>query len=336
MIVGYVRSYCENPDSTLVVQKNMIERYCKQCGISQKIHIYQDASITNKRKRNKQKLEIADKIGLSKGVSIMSGWEQMMLDIIAGYVDEILVDCQIRLFSGKEQREVLNRLCVQYNVKITEIGNKFVSNTLVYYESTHTGKRTSIPLKDVDKLYYWCYTQNVIPNLVLKKEGKCNHIIDNINASSMKTILVKNYQHLNRKSVVTLNMLETARKNGVSVKSLQEGEIVSVAQFSESLQALLYDKARSSYEREEQGLIIDILKTFVSCKTQWEIEGVYFDISDSTAQYDIVCNKLEAGNVLVVSSFSKLGKDISMIVKLLKTGAILYSLKEGGLMLHEK
>lgn len=263
----------------------------------------------------------------------MPGWETLMEKIIDGEVEKILVDCKIRLFNGKEQYQVLQHLCEEYEVKIVEAGNDVPSNTIVYYESTHKNRRTSIPLKDIDMIYSKCSQLDIVPRLILLEEGKIHHFLDYIDENT-SFVLVKNHQHIYRKVYPTLSMLKTAWRKSVRVISLEEGEIIPVEDIgSEKNVAVVYDKARSMHEACSQQLTLDVIQTFIKIKTKWDVQEVYIDDRNSNSAYSLMKKSLNDNVILVVDTLGKLGTDISMIVNLLSTGATIYSLKEGGLSL---
>ena len=332
MVVGYIRVYGDNPGKAEKVQKEMLQRYATKNGINDEISFFIDSSITNKRKRNLSERTRAKRINLPEGVSIMPGWETLMEKIIDGEVEKILVDCKIRLFNGKEQYQVLQHLCEEYEVKIVEAGNDVPSNTIVYYESTHKNRRTSIPLKDIDAIYSKCSQLDIVPRLILLEEGKIHHFLDYVDDKT-RFVLVKNYQHIYRKVYPTLSMLKTAWSKSVRVISLEEGEIIPVDIGSEENIAVVYDKARSKHEACSQQLTLDVIQTFIRIKTKWDVQEVYIDDRNSNSAYSSMKKRLSGDITLVVDTFGKLGADISMIVNLLRTGATIYSLKEGGLSL---
>ena len=333
MIVGYIRTYGDDSGKAEKIQEKMIQHYAEKKGIKEKIPFFIDSSITNKRKRNRADRKRANRIKLPEGVSIMPGWETLMEKIIDGEVKNILVDCKIRLFNGKEQYQVLQTLCETYGVTIVEVGNDVPSNTIVYYESTHKNKRTSIPLKDIDMIYSKCSQLDIVPRLILLEEGKIHHFLDYIDENT-SFVLVKNYQHIYRKVYPTLSMLKTAWSKSVRVISLEESEIIPVEDIgSEKNVAVVYDKARSKHEACSQQLTLDVIQTFIKIKTKWDVQEVYIDDRNSNSAYSTMKKRLSGDITLVVDTFGKLGADISMIVNLLRTGATIYSLKEGGLCL---
>ena len=262
----------------------------------------------------------------------MPGWETLMEKIIDGVVKEIIVDCKIRLFNGKEQYQVLQRLCEEYEVQIIEVGKDVPSDTIVYYESTHKNRRTSIPLKDIDAIYAKCSQLDIVPRLIFLEEGKIHHFLDYVDDNT-RFVLVKNYQHIYRKVYPTLSMLKTSWSKSVRVISLEEGEIIPVDIGSEENIAVVYDKARSKHEACSQQLTLDVIQTFIKIKTKWDVQEVYIDDRNSNSAYSSMKKRLSGDITLVVDTFGKLGADISMIVNLLRTGATIYSLKEGGLCL---
>ena len=332
MIVGYIRVYGYDSRKAEKVQREMIRRYCEKKGGNREIAFFIDSYITNKRKRNLSERKRANRIKLQEGVSIMPGWETLMEKIIDGEVKEIIVDCKIRLFNGKEQYQVLQRLCEEYEVQIIEVGNDVSSDTIVYYESTHKNRRTSIPLKDIDAIYAKCSQLDIVPRLILLEEGKIHHFLDYVDDNT-RFVLVKNYQHIYRKVYPTLSMLKTAWSKSVRVISLEEGEIIPVDIGSEENIAVVYDKARSKHEACSQQLTLDVIQTFIKIKTKWDVQEVYIDDRNSNSAYSSMKKRLSGDITLVVDTFGKLGADISMIVNLLRTGATIYSLKEGGLSL---
>lgn len=332
MVVGYIRVYGDDSGKAEKVQKEMIQHYAEKKGIKDEIPFFIDSFITNKRKRNMAERKRAYRIKLPEGVSIMPGWETLMEKIIDGEVEEILVDCKIRLFNGKEQYKVLQNLCETYGVTIVEVGNDVQSDTIVYYQSTHKNKRTSIPLKDIDSIYSRCHQFRVVPRLVLLEEGKMHYLFDYVDTNT-NLILVKNFQHIYRKVYPTLSMLETAWNKSIRVISLEEGEIIPVDIGHEKNNAIVYDKARSMHEACSQQLTLDVIQTFISIKTKWDVQEVYIDDRKSNSAYSSMKKNLNGNVILVVDTFGKLGADISMIVNLLRTGATIYSLKEGGLCL---
>lgn len=332
MIVGYIRTYGDDSGKAEKVQEKMIQRYAEKKGIKEKIPFFIDSSITNKRKRNMAERKRANRIKLLEGVSIMPGWETLMEKIIDGEVKEIIVDCKIRLFNGKEQYQVLQRLCEEYEVQIIEVGNDVPSDTIVYYESTHKNRRTSIPLKDIDAIYAKCSQFDIVPRLILLEEGKIHHFLDYVDENT-SFVLVKNYQHIYRKVYQTLSMLKIAWSKSVRVISLEEGEIIPVDIGSKKNIAVVYDKARSKHEACSQQLTLDVIQTFIKIKIKWDVQEVYIDDRNSNSAYSSMKKRLSGDITLVVDTFGKLGADISMIVNLLRTGATIYSLKEGGLCL---
>ena len=332
MIVGYIRTYGDDSGKAEKVQEKMIQRYAEKKGIKEKIPFFIDSYITNKRKRNLSERKRANRINLPEGLSIMSGWEDLMEEIIDGKVEEILVDCRIRLFNGKEQYQVLKHLCEKYEVQIIEVGKDVPSDTIVYYESTHKNRRTSIPLKDIDAIYAKCSQLDIVPRLILLEEGKINHFLDYVDDDT-RFVFVKNYQHIYRKVMPTLSMLNSAWSKSLHIISLNEGEIIPVDIDLEEKKVIVYDKARSDHEECSQQLTMDVIKTFISLKTKWIIQEVYADGTDTNSAYFSMKKNLSGDVILVVDTFGKLGTDISMIVNLLRTGATIYSLKEGGLSL---
>lgn len=332
MVVGYIRVYGDDSGKAKKVQKEMIQRYAEKKGIKEKIPFFIDSSITNKRKRNMAERKRANRIKLLEGVSIMPGWETLMEKIIDGEVKEIIVDCKIRLFNGKEQYQVLQRLCEEYEVQIIEVGKDVPSDTIVYYESTHKNRRTSIPLKDIDAIYAKCSQLDIVPRLILLEEGKINHFLDYVDDDT-RFVFVKNYQHIYRKVYPTLSMLKTSWSKSVRVISLEEGEIIPADIGPEKNIAVVYDKARSKHEACSQELTLDVIQTFIKIKTKWDVQEVYIDDRNSNSAYSSMKKRLSGDITLVVDTFGKLGADISMIVNLLRTGATIYSLKEGGLSL---
>lgn len=332
MIVGYIRVYGYDSRKAEKVQREMIRRYCEKKGGNREIAFFIDSYITNKRKRNLSERKRANRIKLQEGVSIMPGWETLMEKIIDGEVKEIIVDCKIRLFNGKEQYQVLQRLCEEYEVQIIEVGNDVSSDTIVYYESTHKNRRTSIPLKDIDAIYAKCSQLDIVPRLILLEEGKIHHFLDYVDDNT-RFVLVKNYQHIYRKVYPTLSMLKTAWSKSVRVISLEEGEIIPADIGPEKNIAVVYDKARSKHEACSQELTLDVIQTFIKIKTKWDVQEVYIDDRNSNSAYSSMKKRLSGDITLVVDTFGKLGADISMIVNLLRTGAKIYSLKEGGLSL---
>ena len=332
MIVGYIRTYGDDSGKAEKIQEKMIQHYAEKKGIKEKIPFFIDSSITNKRKRNRADRKRANRIKLQEGVSIMPGWETLMEKIIDVEVKEIIVDCKIRLFNGKEQYQVLQRLCEKYEVQIIEVGKDVPSDTIVYYESTHKNRRTSIPLKDIDAIYAKCSQLDIVPRLILLEEGKINHFLDYVDDDT-RFVFVKNYQHIYRKVYPTLSMLKTSWSKSVRVISLEEGEIIPADLGPEMNIAVVYDKARSKHEACSQELTLDVIQTFIKIKTKWDVQEVYIDDRNSNSAYSSMKKRLSGDITLVVDTFGKLGADISMIVNLLRTGATIYSLKEGGLSL---
>lgn len=342
--VGYVRYY-EHWNIPCEMQKKKIMDYCVDNGIDC-AHIYSDHGYV--RKRRVEDIQRAELIGISnkRWSHMFPGWETMMVDIIQGHVNLILVDTALRLYCNLDQKQALDRLCRQYGVKVIEVGGHTPVGSAgkrklaIYHYSIQPEKRTSVTLKDIDKLYEFT-SQNfkgweVSLYLDLDEVRRVN--LEIVLRTDVDVILVKNFFHINRRTIAFMSVAKMLQKRGIKIVSVEEGELRICEEpdcrlLKQPLKAVVYDYFRTEHEKESEDIQMAKFGLFVKHKTEgWTIEGRYIDGLGDNRQVQLQKMIRESGQfeVVIVDTFSKIGNAITNLDGILKEIKVpVYSLKEG-------
>jgi len=343
-IVGYIRTF-QSLESVCDVQESLIRRYCDENAISFG-RIFRDVGYS-KRRHTDDRWK-AKKIGLDtkSRLHTFAAWEDMLLGVIDGEIGCILVDTQARLFDGAEQKQVLERLCVDYDVTIIEVANAFPPDSAaavgatIYHYPVQFGARTCILLNDIDALYNYASHRKrwEVASLFLdlspnNREGFA-HMLE---IAKCDIVLVKNFFHVKRHTSSFVGVVKQLHKKGIRLVSMDEGELnisdkECVDLMKQPLKAAVYDWHKSEYQEETEKLQMEKFQAFVKYKTNgWTIRNIYIDGIRSGTKEELqrLIHNVEKYDIVLLDSFDKFGETIKFTKIMKELNIPVYSLKEG-------
>lgn len=345
-IVGYVKTHL----STKVgdIQESMILKYCNQEGILCD-KIYRDDGYSKTKVNDMWRGERIG-ISVSRHCHSHAQWEKMLMKVMDGEISTILVDNKIRLYSNAEQKQAFEKICNQYQVTVIEVSTESepgvnVKKVAVYHFTNLAERRPTIVLNDMDRLYEYASRHKSweVEHLYLDFSlNKCEqiHLSELVsNLDQYDIVLVKSFYHINKKMMSFWKQLQKFRAVGISVVSLEEGELVSYAKnelFEKSLKIAIYDKARSPMEERTQELLIDRIRVFVKHKAKnWHIVKVYTDSArkDDRKQLYKLMEEIDQFDLILMDTYGKVHEGTNQFYKFkCKVNLPLYSLREGGVL----
>lgn len=343
-IVGYIRTF-QSLESVCDVQESLIRRYCDENAISCG-RIFRDVGYS-KRRHTDDRWK-AKKIGLDakSWLHTFAAWEDMLLGVIDGEIGCILVDTQARLFDGAEQKQVLECLCVDYDVTIIEVANAFPPDSAaavgatIYHYPVQFGARTCILLNDIDALYNYASHRkrwevaSLFLDLSPNNREEFAHMLE---MAKCDIVLVKNFFHVKRHTSAFIGVVKQFYKKGIRLVSMDEGELnisdkECVDLMKQPLKVAVYDHHKSEYQEENENLQMDKFKAFVKYKTNgWTIKKVYIDGIRAGTQDELqqLINDVGEYDIILLDSFDKLGETIRFTKIVKKLNIPMFSLKEG-------
>ena len=348
-IIGYTRDIIAGDGVDTRTQIKMILDFCNhnnfQCS-----KIYCDVGI--RENRHADEVQRAKEIGISctKARNIYPQWEEMMIDVLNDNIQMIIVDCIYRLYSNKEQREALYRICNEHHVEIVEVkySNPPADNAkkkVAFYHFTIPRKnaddiRTTGILRDIGTMYSWASKHEGWEPTALyidttadrRKEYPllaANNDID--------IIVVKNFYHIKRKIVPFLNEVRMYQAKGVRIVSVEEGELLFRDEIAvylrEAHKVAVYEKIEPEVASEHVKLMREMLDLFFSCKAKkWVIGDYFIDNKESRSGLDNLIKRGNEFDMILVNSFD-LFEDISVLYGVIqRTGLPIYSMREGAIL----
>lgn len=346
--VGYIRSFRQN-DCACKVQQTLIQEYCRRNGITCS-NVYCDCGY--RKNRHADEMWKAERIGLDtrRTRHIFPGWDDLMVAVTLGEVGTILIDQKLRLYSNKEQQEVVGRLCKRYDVQIIEVCHEEppeaarLTKVAVYHFSDNPGVRTRITLNDIDSLYeYASHRQGwevtgIFLDLTLSRRTRFEELMGCL--ADYDVVLVKSLYHIKRKMLSFLAASKLLKAEHIRIVSAEEGEFnylehVAERWLAEPLKVAVYDRYRSEYEEG----IADIQKKrfdlFIENKTnEWDIVDSYVDIGNEQTQLQRMIENVKKYDIVLIDSYAKIGDTIIWIARVMNQINIpIYSLREGGIEL---
>jgi hypothetical protein len=347
--VGYIRCFSSSEPASNM-QKFLIEAYCMahqmKCD-----KIYYD--IGYQKDRHADERWKAEKIGINscKDRATFPAWDDLMLSIISGEVECILVDFKLRLYNGVEQKEVVEQLCKEYDVTIREVSNSdtppessISTRVVVYHFSDNPESRTSVVLNDIDQIYEYASHQlgwEVVEVFMDKSLTNRTQFEVLMEKSDYNVLLVKSFYHIKRKMMPFLSAAKELKQKNIRIVSVEEGEFVNIVDeadvwLDKPLRIAVYDKCRSQYERENQNIQMQKFDTFVRVKTLGgHIEGIYVDENEQEHLQELI-HKSDEYDIILIDTFGKIGDTVIALAKVMNQINIpIYSLREGGIELHE-
>lgn len=349
-VVGYIRCFISSKAAG-EQQHFLIRSYCRSHSITCE-RFYCDMGYQNDRHvAEKWK---AEKIGIDsrKDRPTFPAWDELMLDIIKGEIGAILVDTKLRLYNGLEQKEALERLCLQYDVKIIEVANDDgpVDSTALkvaaYHFSDRPEARTRIPLKDIDQIYEYASHSKGWEVVALFLDTTLNHrqyIQMLLERSDFDIILVKSFYHIKRKMTAFLSAAKKLREKGVRIISVEEGEFIALENeekewLNKPMNIAVYDRLRSKYEKDIRQIQLDKFHAFSKYRAEkWNIQEIFIDEgANESENLKRLVQEAKNYDLIMVDSFGKIGETIIYIGRLLNSVNIpIYSLQEGGIGIYE-
>lgn len=342
-VVGYTRTFLFSKEAC-DIQKYMIEEYCKSNSILC-TQIFCDIGYAKKRLA-KERWK-AEKIGLDtkNWLHVFRAWEDMLLGVVDGEIGCILVDTKARLFDGVEQREVVERLCKQYDVHIIEvsggnpIGTSALMKVAVYHYPVQFGARTCILLNDIDSLYDYASHRkrwevvSLFLDLSSNNREEFAHMLE---IAKCDIVLVKNFFHVKRHMASFIGVVKQIHKKGIRLVSMDEGELTVMDNecadlLKRPLNAAVYDWHKSEYQEENEKLQIEKFQAFVKFKTDgWTIRNIYIDGIRSGTKEELqrLINDVERYDIILIDSFDKFGETIKCIKIIKALNIPVYSLRE--------
>lgn len=343
-IVGYIRTF-QSLESACDVQESLIQRYCAENLITCE-RFFRDVGYSKIRHAGARWK--AERIGLDakSWLHTFEAWEDMLLGVVDGEIGCILVDTKARLFDGAEQREVVERLCKQYDVHIIEvsggnpIGTSALMKVAVYHYPVQFGARTCILLNDIDALYNYASHRkrwevaSLFLDLSSNNRENFAHMLE---MAKCDIVLVKNFFHVKRHTSAFIGAVKQFYKKGIRLVSMDEGELnisdkECVDLMKQPLKVAVYDHHKSEYQEETEKLQIEKFQAFVKYKTNgWTIRNIYIDGIRSGTKEELkrLIHDAEKYDIVLLDSFDKFGETIKFTKIMKKLNIPVYSLKEG-------
>ena len=149
-------------------------------------------------------------------------------------------------------------------------------------------------------------------------------------------LIMKDFYHLSRNTGVCIELLQEFSLQGVKTITMEDGSFsFQDAPFDRKLKICVY---HSKYKEDVDRTIetqINIFKTFVSHKTNWEIVNIFIDEANSqsdsvqTEIFKVIKNK-EKYDLLLIKDFNSLHwRTAKFCHRRNELGLPIYSLKEG-------
>lgn len=350
-VVGYIRSITK---ASYEWQKRKIKEYCNLNNITLN-QIFADTKNNIRNERRKKEFIRTQQLGINtkKWTHVYEAWEHLMLQSSEGTIAYILVDSKLRLYDGQVQREILNKICTTYKIKIIEVGDfefpieNSLSKKLVFYHyCIEPNKRTRITLNEIDHLIEYASQHNgwEASAFYLDFDTSKTQLKKLLENSRCNVVLVKDFFHLHRTTTGLFNIVQSLRKEENKIISMKEEKLKFIEDNKQlllsPLKVSIYDKHRSNFEEEYSQLEKDRLEIFAKTHTNWIIENIYIDtLKDKNfPQLDELISKSKdyTYNLILISSFSKLGDSTTEFFKIIKRINIpIYSLKEGGIIFEK-
>lgn len=349
--VGYIRSFETHNLGSVHIQGRFIERYCALKGI-QISKIFYDIG-ADKMRHDHEKWK-AEAIGLvrSKYVRIFPGWDDMMVAASHGEIGVIIVDTKLRLYNGVAQKETLERICKEQDIVIMETeGTDLQSESsqekvAIYHYSIQKGRRTSVPLKDIDTLYEAIFHRPDWEAAALyldENDVRRNAYLELKGADGYSVVFVKSLYHIKRATTTFLSEMKYFKSKGVRIYSEEEGKLVygddgAKKWFNKPLRAVVYDRQRFNKEAEDQEILLKKFRIFARVKTNgWTIADVFIDrLNCGQTELAGLIRKAAGYDIVLVDTFGKIGDTVICLVQVLRKIQIpIYSLREGDVSLYE-
>lgn len=349
--VGYIRSFGSHNLGSVDIQGRFIERYCELKGIQISKIFYDIGAGKTRHVHERWK---AEAIGMeqSKYVRVFSGWDDMMVAASCGAIGAIIVDTKLRLYNGAAQKEVLERICREQAIVIMETEGtdlqpeSSLEKVAIYHYSMQKGRRTSVPLKDIDTLYEAVFHRPEWEASALyldENNVRRNAYPELKGADGYNIIFVKSLYHIKRATTTFLSEIKYFKSKGVRICSEEEGQLVygddgAKKWLDEPLRAAVYDRQRFNKEVEDQEILLKKFSIFARLKTNgWVIADVFIDRLDcGQPKLEELVRKAADYDIVLVDTFGKVGSTVICLVQVLKKLQIpIYSLREGGISLYE-
>lgn len=353
-IIGYTRDIIGGAGEDTKTQMKLILDFCNQNGF-QCYKFFKDIGI--RKNRHSDERERAGLLGLktTRGRYVYPEWEKMLLEVLEDKVEMIIVDCSYRLYSNKEQKEVLQTICNKHNVRIVEVKyentpSDNANKKVAFYHFSIPRRdandhRTTGILRDLGMMYEWASSHEsweptslyIDETLDKRKEYPLLTMNNNVNI-----IAVKSFYHVKRKPSPFLEEIRKYQDKGIKVVSMEQGGIVLTENnhfFSEFHKAAVYELVGLHYNVEKLKRIKKRIDLFFSYKAEkWRIFDYFIDPGDSKTVLEELVNRAEKGkkfDVILVESFSVF-RDISILFDTIhRSGCSVYSMKEGEMLYEE-
>jgi len=341
VLVSYARSPTGIGSPDYIAQTEKIRHYCQYNGLIC-AESYSDGEGRGNRRADEKERYTA--LGLNSVCSyVYPGWETLLLDIISGKVDQIIVDNILRLYTNEEQYKVLNQIVSENNVKIIEANMAkdaiFAQNTAFFFHHYSPrkgdGKRTNVILKNVAAMYETAHKMGLgLGNLYISEytghEDAFKKLCDDIKSGN--TIIFSDLYHIDRKTALLSRKLYDLIVNmGVNVVTLKEGSVQRISLkdlIISPLRVVIYDNARTAYEKEYSTLTIERLKSYTNLRTNWKVMDIV-TYNDQRSIQDVVKNT--SADLILTDMVSKLASTTDKYVELVTTLKIpIIGLREKG------
>lgn len=254
-----------------------------------------------------------------------------LLDMVINRkIEAILVDTKLRLARNKIDLDLISTLCREKDVRIIEvppISDGASGRVYIYHCTNSPSYRYSVVTEDIDDLYLYSIEfkgelSGLFLDMRLTAREKLESAIATIAEDDM--LIVKNYNHIKRKTDACLSALKRVSDKGGKVTSMEEGCITStdsgaVQELRSSVRRVAYYDAQREYDNQE--LELQKVKAYIRCYADgWEInsDDVFIDKFGfkSQEQLELLIKRQDKYDLILVSGYSRLSGDISKFVKI--------------------
>lgn len=328
-IVGYISTFYEEAEASVIAQKEMIQRYCEEKKLVCH-HIFCDKG----RPHNRRQAEIAqaEELGLStkRWRVVYEQLEEMLLQIKQDKIGTILVDSVRRLHFRKQHKKVFEQLVKEHNVEIIEVGLLPVienegKEAVIYYYTTEKDL-PYIMLQRLDDLYKeaahqgWAVKSLFIDNGLYSRPLYGRLLNETVDNKKYGAIFVYSLYYLNRSSLATFNILNNIMEQNIFLYSITEGEInmeKGERYFERKLKVAIYDRARSNAGQIEQLFLKEKMEIFCRIKTNWKIHGWYVTEDEDKNQdvFNTLVNDIDKYDLIIVNHFASIHPSIHQFFK---------------------
>lgn len=307
------------------MQIRMIERYCTRHNLRIDAHYCDDEEAWYSHVHEIREL------GLETYIKYPV-FEGLLKEIDEGKIAAVIIESVYRIATSIEVLNGFFALCSKWNVTVYEAINseKDDGNVAIYHRFNSPRSRFCIMMESLDELYK--FTDIELPGekvkMYLDNSMHCRKHMDSIlKDTQVQVLIVASYFHINRR---THAMLSFVGRFGKKVYSMQDGYLKIVA---ESEMAMLHSKMNVAvYSRRQNSLEEEIIKHYISQKTNWCISGWYAEPegNKTSKAFGDLCKESMNCDIVLVRSVDCLGEETSAFInKIQKLGKRVFSVKEG-------